>query len=155
MKFERCVIKSFSVIGKEGSTADGNDFIEKLWKKANRDVHEIDALIKKENGIYLGVWGLMSDYSRLFFPWENNYQEGLYLAGYEVEDDANAPTGWIKWKVPSFEYIYLVVDGEYKDAFIGGLKILEENDFPLVGAVQEFYCPVEMKLYLFYPIKKL
>src|SRR5690554_2602843 len=128
MDYEQCVIKSFSVIGKQGSSADGHDFIGKLWMEANQGIHEIEPLIKKENGVYLGVWGLMSDNSYSFLPWENNYQEGLYLAGYEVEDGANPPSGWVKWTVPSFEYIYIVVNGEYKDAFINGLKILEENN---------------------------
>lgn len=155
MDFDRCVIEEFAVIGKEGSTADGNEFIRKLWEKANKDIHEIDALIKKENGQYLGIWGLMSDFSRAFFPWENNYQEGLYLAGFEVYNEHKAPPGWVKWTIPSFEYIYFAVDGDYKDAFIKGLKVIEENEFSFVGAVQEFYCPVEKKLYLFYPINRL
>ena len=30
MKIEKCIKSSFTVIGKEGSTADGNGFIQKL-----------------------------------------------------------------------------------------------------------------------------
>lgn len=35
MKIERCIKKSFTVIGKEGSTLDGAGFIQKLWEDAN------------------------------------------------------------------------------------------------------------------------
>ena len=35
MKIEKCIKSSFAVIGKEGSTADGNGFIQKLWENAN------------------------------------------------------------------------------------------------------------------------
>ena len=31
MKIEKCKKESFIVIGKEGSTLDGADFIQKLW----------------------------------------------------------------------------------------------------------------------------
>lgn len=36
MKIEKCIKNSFIVIGKEGSTTDGADFIQKLWDDANR-----------------------------------------------------------------------------------------------------------------------
>ena len=35
MKVKRCVKESFVVIGKEGSTLDGDGFIQKLWEDAN------------------------------------------------------------------------------------------------------------------------
>lgn len=35
MKMEKCIKKSFIVIGKEGSTFDGEGFIRKLWDDAN------------------------------------------------------------------------------------------------------------------------
>lgn len=36
----------------------------------------------------------MSDFSRSFHPWED-FSKGLYLAGVECSDDAEAPDGWI------------------------------------------------------------
>ena len=33
MKVEKCIKESFAVIGKEGSTLDGQGFIQKLWKE--------------------------------------------------------------------------------------------------------------------------
>lgn len=35
MKVEKCIKSSFTVIGKEGSTNDGNEFIQNLWENAN------------------------------------------------------------------------------------------------------------------------
>ena len=155
MEIKRCIIKSFSVIGKEGSTHDGDNFIVELWETSNKDLHEIEPLAKKENGEFVGVWGLMSDFSRKFFPWENNYSQGLYLAGVEVIDGAIAPKGWVKWTVPSMEYVYFSAGNDYKDAFIKGLTYLNNNKLDLVAAVQEFYCPVEKQLYLFFPIRRM
>ena len=51
MKIERCEKESFVVIGKEGSTLDGADFIQKLWDDANSHFGEVQHLAKKdENG---------------------------------------------------------------------------------------------------------
>lgn len=35
MKIEKCKKEAFTVIGKEGSTNDGEGFIERLWREAN------------------------------------------------------------------------------------------------------------------------
>ncbi len=35
MRIEKCVKESFVVIGKEGSTLDGEGFIQRLWADAN------------------------------------------------------------------------------------------------------------------------
>ena len=35
MKAEKCIKESFVVIGKEGSTLDGEGFIQSLWMDAN------------------------------------------------------------------------------------------------------------------------
>ena len=51
MKMNKSVKKSFVVIGKEGSTLDGDDFIQKLWNDANTHFEEVQHLAKKdENG---------------------------------------------------------------------------------------------------------
>lgn len=36
---------------------------------------------KDDNGNICGIWGVMSDFSRSFQPWENGFAKGLYLAG--------------------------------------------------------------------------
>ena len=63
--------KAFAVIGKEGSTLDGEGFIQKLWKDANDHFGEIAHLAKKgASGALVGIWGAMSDFSRSFQPWQ-------------------------------------------------------------------------------------
>lgn len=81
MKINKCVKESFVVIGKEGSTSDGEVFVQKLWDNANLHFEEVKHLAKKdENGNMVGIWGAMSDFSRSFNPWED-FSKGLYLDG--------------------------------------------------------------------------
>lgn len=154
MKIEKCRKASFTVIGKEGSTNDGEGFIQKLWENANLNYREIEHLKKKnENGEICGVWGLMSDFSRSFLPWENNFSEGLYLAGLECDDHADAPEGWTKWVVPGFEY--LRAEGHGLEIFPEMIEYLNENHIPLAGAAFDFTDPKAKKDYVFFPIRKL
>ena len=153
MKIERCKKESFIVIGKEGATTDGAGFIQKLWDEANSHFGEIQNLAQKdENGNLSGIWGAMSDFSRSFQPWED-FNRGLYLAGVECNDDAEAPDGWTKWVIPGYEYIY--VERENDGIFPEVIQYLADNDITLVGAVHEFTCPQTGKGYMFFPIKKL
>lgn len=154
MKIEKCSKESFVVIGKEGSTNDGPGFIQKLWANANGHFGEVAQLVKKDdNGNLVGVWGAMSDFSHSFLPWEDGFSKGLYLAGVECVDDAEAPAGWVRWKIPGYEYIY--VENAGGDTFARAIQYLQDNALTLVGAVQEFNCPKEGKEYLFFPIRKL
>ena len=145
--------ESFTVIGKEGAATDGSDFIQKLWEDANSHFGEVAHLAKKdENGNILGIWGAMSDFSRSFQPWEG-FNQGLYLAGVECEDDSEAPDGWTKWVIPGYEYIY--VERKNEDTFSEVIKYLEDHDISLAGAVHDFTCPQTGKGYMFFPIRKL
>ena len=86
--------EAFSVLGKEGSTQQGPGFIQALWEDANGHFAQIAHLAKRDGqGNLLGVWGAMTDMSRSFLPWEENFQKGLYLAGVECEDTAQPPAG--------------------------------------------------------------
>lgn len=153
MNINTCVKKSFVVIGKEGSTLDGDDFIQKLWNDANTHFEEVRHLAKKdENGNICGIWGAMSDFSRSFMPWED-FDKGLYLAGVECDDDAEAPDGWIKWSIPGYEYLY--VECESDDIFSKMLEYIKDNGIPLAGAVHDFTCPKTGKSYMYFPIRKL
>ncbi len=153
MKMEKCKKESFIVIGKEGSTSDGAEFIQRLWEDANSHFEEIRHLAKKDkSGNISGIWGAMSDFSRSFNPWED-FNKGLYLAGIECENDAEAPENWTKWIIPSYEYIY--VECENENTFSDVIQYLKENNISLVGAVHDFTCPQTGKNYMFFPIKKL
>ena len=153
MKIKKCKKESFVVIGKEGSTSDGEDFIQKLWDDANSHFGEVSHLAKKdENGNISGIWGAMSDFSRSFRPWED-FSKGLYLAGVECNEDAEASAGWTKWVIPGYEYIY--AERENDGVFPEVIQYLQEHDIALVGAVHDFTCPQTGKEYMFFPIRKL
>lgn len=153
MKIETCEKEAFTVIGKEGSTSDGAGFIQKLWEDANVHFGEIQHLAKRdESGNICGIWGAMSDFSHSFHPWED-FSQGLYLAGVECEDGAEAPDGWVKWIIPGYAYIY--VEREHDGTFSEMIRYLKAHDIPLVGAVHDFTCPQTGKNYMFFPIRKL
>ena len=44
MDIKRCTKESFAVIGREGSTLDGKNFIQKLWDDVDSHFNEISDL---------------------------------------------------------------------------------------------------------------
>ena len=153
MEITRIVKESFTVIGREGSTQDGEGFIQRLWKDANEHFSEIADLVKKdERGVPVGFWGAMTDFSRSFKPWED-FCRGLYLAGAECSGGTKAPEGWTKWTVPGFEYLRVQCDGS--DTFARMMRYLDENGIALAGAVHDFTCPETGRNYMFFPVRKL
>lgn len=149
MKIEKCIKETFVVIGKEGSTLDGNDFIQNLWADANSHFNEVQHLAKKdEHGNIIGIWGAMSDFTHSFKPWEDNFSKGLYLAGVECEDNADAPKGWTN---PSYEYIY--AECENGSTFSQVINYMSQNNISLVGAVHDFTCPKTGKNYMFFRLE--
>lgn len=150
----KCRKEHFVVIGKQGSTNDGDGFIQRLWEDANSHFYEVEQLAKKdEKGNLAGIWGAMSDFSHSFFPWEDGFTKGLYLAGVECAESAEAPAGWTRWDVPGYEYIY--VENENGNVFSDVIQYLQENGIELVGAVHDFTCPETGKSYMFFPINKI
>ncbi len=147
----KIIKEAIVVIGKEGSTSDGEGFIQKLWDEANSHFNEVEHLAKKdENGNLIGIWGAMSDMSHSFKPWDNNFSKGLYLAGVECIDNAEAPDGWTKWIIPSYEYI-AVENGT--GVFEETIRYINENNMTLVGAVHDYTNPASGKSYMYFPIR--
>jgi hypothetical protein len=95
----------------------------------------------------------MSDLSHSFHPWEDDFSKGLYLAGVECDDDAEAPSGWTKWIIPGYEYIYVEVENE--TTFSNVLNYMHLNNLTLVGAVHDFTCPETGKNFMFFPIRTI
>ena len=154
MKIEKYVKASFAVIGKEGSTQEGPGFVQKLWAEANGHFGEVQPLAKTDgNGHLVGIWGAMSDLSRSFRPWEEGFSKGLYLAGVECADDAEAPEGWTRWIIPGCEY--LRAECESENTFSEVLDYMRRNQIPLAGAVHDFTCPVSGRNYMLFPIRKI
>ena len=149
----KVIKEKFVVIGKEGSTLDGEGFIQKLWDDANGHFSEVAHLAKKNaNGGIVGIWGAMSDISHSFKPWEDGFSKGLYLAGVECVDNAEAPDGWTKWIIPSYEYI--VVEN-HKGVFEETIGQMNEDGISLVGAVHDYTEPATGKGYLYFPIREV
>ena len=150
---ERIVKSPCTVIGKEGSTAEGEGFIQRLWEDANAHFDQVAHLAKRdENGNLVGIWGAMSDFSRVFLPWED-FRRGLYLAGVECVEEAEAPDGWVKWVLPGFEYLRVKQEGQ--ETFARAWAYMREQGLSLAGAVQDFTCPQTGKNYMLFPIRKL
>ena len=154
MQPETIIKPAFLVIGKEGSTTDGPGFIQRLWADANAHFEEVAHLAKKdEAGNLVGIWGAMSDFSRSFRPWEEDFSNGLYLAGVECEDNALSPDGWTKWIIPGFEYLRAecTTDTTFPDM----LQYLHDHDLSLAAAVHDFTCPKTGKQYMLFPIRRI
>lgn len=159
MKVDFIEKPSITVIGKlgQGKSDQGSVWVPPLWEVAHQNFHDITNLVKRdENGNPIGAWGAMSDVDNSFNPWSD---QGQYLAGFEVEDDASAPVGWEKWVIPPYTYAVVKCSMEnYGEAFNEILgRYFPENNLELVGAVHEFYSPQESNgdLYLYFPIKKM
>jgi hypothetical protein len=150
----RCKMASFAVVGKEGSTWDGAGFVQALWQEANGAFDQIAHLaIRDEKGRPIGIWGAMTDFSRTFQPWEDDFSKGLYLAGVQCAPDAAIPAGWAKWIVPAFEYCCIRAQGS--DAFKKALAQFQAQGDDLAGAVQEFYDAQTGACTFFFPIARL
>ena len=154
MEISRVCKECFAVIGKEGSTVMGEGFVQKLWNDANSHFNEVAGLAKKdENGKLVGVWGAMTDFSRSFLPWQDGFSKGLYLAGVECPDDAEAPDGWTKWTVPGYEYFKVLCDSS--DIFARMIDYMAEENIALAGAVHDFTDPESGQNYMFFPIRRI
>lgn len=154
MQIEKYIKPSFSVIGKLGSTQDDPLIVATLWADANAHFPEVASLAKKtETGALLGVWGAMSDFSMSFLPWENDFSDGLYLAGIECREEAAPPEGWVKWTLPGFEYLRIENSGP--GVFMEMIGYMEENKISLAGAVQDFTDPATGKGYMLFPVRRV
>lgn len=153
MVYERIKLSSFSVIGKLGSTDDGKGFIKNLWKDADMYFIQVREFAKKDDNGYLkGMWGLMSDFSMSFKPWEDNFTKGYYLAGVECIDESfDVPAGWTRWDVPSQTYLKV---NNNDASFNEVIAYLKDSDIELVGAVFDFTDPNTHNNYMLYPIER-
>ena len=150
--------ESFTVIGKlgQGLAAEGSMWIPVLWQEANYNFSEIQNLAKRDNeGNLVGLWGAMSDINEGFERWND---QGKYLAGCEVLESCVAPEGWTKWIIPSYKYAIIYCNQKtYQEIFKYMVnEYLPSNGYSIVGAVHEYYKPIETdgSLELYFPIEK-
>lgn len=144
----------FTVIGRLGSTRDGEDFIARLWHDADSGFYEIADLVKTTpQGTLVGLWGAMSDFSMSFQPWED-FRHGLYLAGAEAKAGVDeAPAGWTLWHVPGFRFLQMEKDAQH--GLPQALQYMREHGYALCGAVQDHADPATGKDYIMVPIARL
>ena len=143
------------LIGREGygDSARGSQWIQPLWQDLQTHICEAAQVVKhKADGRPAGLWGAMSDAARRYLPWEN---DGLYLAGFEADENASTPSGWNRWILPAFRYAVVQCTPQTYGVIFQQMIIhyLPEHGWNLEGAVQEYYPDDRMELY--FPIAKL
>jgi len=154
-------LPAIAVIGKEGLCTKEHNRAPELWAEANAHFEEVAPLgmVEKSGphvGAYVGFWGLMSDKSRAFLPWEEDFTTGLYLAGIEVVHEAEPPAGWVKWEMPPRSYLVAeVTPDSYGEVFRGVLASLLEQGLKLSGAVCDYTEPATGQAKLFFPVERL
>ena len=147
---EKVAKDTFCVIGKLGSSDDGEGFVQKLWADANAHFAEVEPLAKRNaDGSLAGCWGAMTDMDYGFKPWTDDFTRGRYLAGIECRNDAVPPAGWRKWIVPGFTALKVKV--ESGDTFRETLAYMEQSGIELAGAVQDFTDPATGQNYMLFP----
>ena len=152
MDVERIVQPAYCVIGHEGSTVDGAGFVQRLWQLTNEQFGEAAHLARRTaDGRLHAAWGCMSALDRSFAPWED-FDKGLYLAGFEAEPGAVPLDGWVRWDVPGYEAIR-VPAGE--GAFAEALAYLEAEGLELAMAQQDYTDPATGRDDLVFPIRRL
>jgi hypothetical protein len=151
-------LNAFSVIGKLGSTKGNKEgFIKELINETNSNFADIKNLAKEG---FTGEWGLMSSFKEDLSPWENNFSEGLYLYGVECDPSIkkeDIPVGWVKWDVPSRDYVRAKVDDlkNYLNIFRSHVYfLLAYNGLTLSGAAFDFHDNKENADYIYFPVEK-
>lgn len=146
-------LPSFEVIGREGSTKDGDAFMKDLREQFWDHYREVRELMNIKSPLP-GIWGLMSDFSGSFKPWSKNYTEGLYLFGLEVNKGAVVPPGWSKWTAPEADYLVKEVSEKtYGEdfAYMAFFEIPFEG-YKLAGAAYDYFDPKSKKMYIYFPV---
>jgi len=154
MEIEIVELEEISVIGKEGFCTKQKNIVQDLWQEANANFADVKDIGKKNSdGTYVGFWGAMSDETRSFLPWTEQFSKGYYLAGVQSDIDVSAPDGWTKWIIPARRYLCVEVSDNYHEVFTKVIKeVLPEKGLTLAGAVCDFTDPKTGKNKLFFPI---
>lgn len=130
MDITRRTFPARTVIGREGSTEEGEGFVQRLWTEANAHFEEIRSMTVQP----LVFYGAMSGFSRTFAPWTDGFSRGLYLAGAQVLPDSAAPDGWTRWELPAMECL---CTPQHPDAIAQMMAHLKAEGLTLAAAIQE------------------
>ena len=155
LKYEIVNLPKIAVIGREGLCTKEKNVVRELWAQANSRFCEVaDLGMKNADGSYVGFWGAMSDETRSFQPWTEDFSRGMYLAGIETYEETAAPAGWTKWVMPARKYLVTAVDPEsYEETFRTVIdNLLPALGMKLAGAVCDFTDPATGQNKLFFPV---
>ena len=154
-KYEIIDLPEIAIIGREGLCTKEKNVVQDLWQQANSNFGDVaDIGMKNADGSFVGFWGAMSDKTKSFMPWTDDFSRGLYLAGVEVYEDAAVPDGWVKWVMPARKYLVTEVQAEnYGKVFEYAIKsLIPELGLKLAGAVCDFTEPATGQNKLFFPV---
>lgn len=145
---------------KKAGGPDDRDVVDHLWESFHADFSQVAAVAMKDpDGTYTGYWGVMSSErpDRNFAPWHSHYKTGQYLAGVEVNKDAEAPAGWTKWLLPARTYAVADVQADtYEETYYTYINtIIPEMGLKLNGAICDYIDPPTGKTKLFFPVAVL
>lgn len=149
-------LPEIAIIGKEGFCTEQANIVQQLWQQANAHFDEVAGLgMREKNGGFVGFWGAMSDETMSFQPWTNGFSRGWYLAGIEVNKDAQPPAGWKKWVMPPRKYLVTEVSPDrYMEVFTTVLETeIPRRNMRLSGAVCDYICPGTGSNFLFFPVE--
>lgn len=151
-----CHLDAFTVIGLVGDNTGGPGYIGRLWEEINVKGKAIMHLAKKDaDGKVTGAWGLTNDETLSYLPLDRKKGKSLYMAGIETEDDARAPKGFTKWKVPAFDYLYAFTERNKLNTIHAILEYAEENGWEIIGSPFDFMPPDSRQTVLFFPVRKI
>ena len=145
---------AFAVVGIEGrGPADqAPHWVMPLWETARSRRADVENLIIGDG------WGLMSAVDRYLERWTD---QGKYLAGWETNPNADAPKGWMVWRVPTSTFaVVRCTVASYGDAWREfHAEFLKSGSYQPAGAVHESYPkdfvnPATDSLYLYFTIRK-
>ena len=153
--YEIVELPKIAIIGQEGFCTKDNNVVQKLWEQARVRFGEVaDLGMRNPDGSYVGFWGAMSDETRAFLPWTEDFSRGWYLAGIEVYEDTTVPAGWVKWVMPARKYLVTEVEpGRYEETFRTVIdRLIPALGMKLAGAVCDFTEPATGQNKLFFPV---
>ena len=153
--YEMIELPRIAIIGQEGFCTKDNNVVQELWEQARLRFGEVAGLgMRNPDGSYVGFWGAMSDETRSFLPWTEDFSRGLYLAGIEVYEDTTVPAGWVKWVMPARKYLVTEVEpGRYEETFRTVIdRLIPALGMKLAGAVCDFTEPATGQNKLFFPV---
>lgn len=155
LKYAFVDLPEIAIIGQEGFCTKEKNVVPQLWEQANLRFREVaDLGMKNPDGSYVGFWGAMSDETRSFLPWTEDFSRGLYLAGIEVYADTAVPAGWVKWIMPARKYLVTAVEPDrYEEIFRTVIdRLIPALRMQLAGAVCDFTEPATGQNKLFFPV---